>query len=155
MVIRPQHRNKVKDKYLKKNVAGYWIAILSLVLLFVGLGSWMLFGSYNLTVTGYADVVQGIPAYVYVQSEDIDKIKPGMTVSIGNSKGKVANIVDGYLTYDDFFAVYGVNVKHLHIDKNKSYYEINADITEEPSGYLPYTIIYKTITPLEYFLGQN
>ena len=153
METKTQKPDTIKDKYLKKNVAGYWIVIVSLVLLFVSMLSWMLFGSYNLTVTGTAGAVEGTPATLFVSSDDIEKIQIGMVTNIGKSKGEVSWIGEEYYTYDDFFAVYGRSVKYLNIAEDKSYIEVLADITTEQTGYYPYTVVYKTITPLEHFLG--
>ncbi|MDO5828524.1 MAG: hypothetical protein Q4Q25_00085 [Methanocorpusculum sp.] len=142
-----------EDKYLKTNTAGYKVLLLAVLFVFAGLLSWLFFGSYNITVQGYADVEEGIPAYLCVPAEDIDKIKPGMTVAIGNSYGTVQEIAERYGTYEDLKAIYGPNVDKLHVSPDKSYYSVTADITEEPSAYAPFTVVIKTVSPIEYFSG--
>ena len=153
MVIKEPQTKKIKDKYPRRNIASYWILVLAAVLLLIGMLSWLIFGSYNLTVTGYADVIKGTSNYLYVQAEDVDKIATGMTAKIGDSKGTVTWIGKEYLTYDELKSIYGPSIKYLHLSTDKSYYEVFTDIQDEESGYLPYTIIYKTISPLDYFLG--
>lgn len=142
-----------EDKYLKTNTAGYRVLLLAVFVVFVGLLSWLFFGSYNITVQGYADVEEGIPAYLYVPAEDIDKIRPGMTVAIGTSYGMVQEIAERYATYEDLRSVYGPNVDKLHVSPDKSYYAVTADITEEPSAYAPFTVVVGTVSPIEYFSG--
>lgn len=142
-----------EDKYLKTNTAGYRVLLLAVFVVFAGLLSWLFFGSYNITVQGYADVEEGIPAYLYVPAEDIDKIIPGMTVAIGTSYGTVQEIAEQYATYEDLRSVYGPNVDKLHVSPDKSYYAVTADITEEPSAYAPFTVVVGTVSPIEYFSG--
>lgn len=143
----------IKDKYLRKNNAGCRIVFFSLLILFIGMLSWLLLGSYNLTITGYADALDGI--YMYVPADEVDKIDVGMTVSIGNSKGKINFIGNEYCTYDDLVAIYGRTAKYLHISPEKSYYEVISDNVIDEPGYLPYIIIYETVSPMEYFFGRN
>ena len=142
-----------EDKYLKTNTAGYRVLLLAVFVVFAGVLSWLFFGSYNITVQGYADVEEGIPSYLYVPAEDIDKISPGMTVAIGTSYGTVQEIAEQYATYEDLRSVYGPNVDKLHVSPDKSYYAVTADITEEPSAYAPFTVVVGTVSPLEYFSG--
>ena len=153
MTIKQIPSTTEEDKYLKTNIAGYRILILAVLVVFVGMLSWLFFGSYNITVKGYADVEEGIPAYLYVAAEDVDKIRPGMTVAIGNSYGTVVDITEEHQDYEYLKALYGPSVDKLHVSPNKSYYLITTDITEEPSAYAPFTIIIETVSPIEYFSG--
>lgn len=153
MIIKQIPSTTKEDKYLKTNTVGYKILLLAVLIVFIGMLSWLFFGSYNITVQGYADVEEGIPAYLYVTAEDVDKIKPGMTVAIGNSYGTVVEKTAEYQSYEYLKALYGPNVDKLHVSPNKSYYCITTDITEEPSAYAPFTIIIETVSPIEYFSG--
>ena len=153
MTIKQIPSTTEEDKYLKMNTAGYRLLFLAMLIVLIGMLGWLFFGSYNITVQGYADVVEGMPAYLCVPAEDVDRIKPGMTVAIGNSHGAVLEVIEHYYTFEDLKVLYGPNVEKLHVTPDKSYYMIVADITQEPSAYAPFTVVIKTVSPIEYYTG--
>ena len=124
MIIKLTKPKKGGDKYLKTNTVGYGVIILSAFIIIVGVVCWLFFGAYNETVNGYADVVYGRETYLLVESSEIDKVKIGMNVNIGNVRGKIIEIHDIYVTYDDMLDYYGPIADKFNMSKNKTYYKI-------------------------------
>ena len=141
------------DSYLRTQRIRIWLVILAGLILASGVLAWLFFGTYNITVSGYAQVVKNANTYCVVSSTDIDKVKPGMTAWVDNFCGTVINIEEDLITYDQIVYLYGYSSKHLHVKEDETYYFVDLDITEADSGYRKYTIITDTVTPFEYFFG--
>lgn len=156
MIIKLSKPKKGGDKYLKKNSIGYGVIVLSAFIIMIGIVCWLFFGTYNVTVNGYADVVYGRQTHLFVDSEDIDKVKVGMNVSVGNERGKIINIYDYYDTYENLFEIYGSVVDKFNLSKDKTYYAVVADIENDSTGIKPFSIVVDTVKPYKYyFLGRN
>lgn len=152
MIIKLTKSEKDKDKYLKINNVGYGIVFLSCIIVLVGILCWLFFGAYNITINGYADVVLGRTTYCVVEAQDIDYVKVGMNINIGNVKGKIIEVEDEYYTYERIHNLYGPMIEKFNLSKNKSYYFVDADINNVSTGIKPFSIVVDTITPFEYYI---
>lgn len=141
------------DRYLRVQRVRGWIILLAVIFLMIGGMVWLFFGSYNITVTGYAQILGKTCAFCAVPASDIDKVEPGMTVWADNCSGAVTRIEEAYYTYDQLINMYGHSADYMHFKENEVYYFADADIKEEFSGYSKYTIIIDTVTPFEFFFG--
>lgn len=147
MIIKLSETTKGKDKYLRMNTVGYGVIILSVFFILLGILCWLFFGAYNITVNGYADVVYGRETFCAVEVEDIDKVKVGMDINIGNDRGKVTFVEKQYYTYERFGVIYGPIIKKFNLSPNKSYYFVYADISTSTTGIKPFSIVVDTVTP--------
>ena len=143
------------DRYLRTQKIRIWIVIVAAVVLVVGALVWLFFGSINIKVTGYAQVLNETGTYCVVPSEDIDKIKAGMTVWVDDTEGKIIFVGEDYYTYDGLLALYGYSIKNLHVKENEVYYFADTDIIKDNSSYSKFTIIVDTVTPFEYYFGEK
>lgn len=141
------------SKYLKMNSAGYGLIVLSAVLVAAGILCWLFFGVCNVTVEGMADVAEGRYGYCFVAAEDIDRVKEGMPVTIGNERGKVVAIDPTYYTCEFLKSGYGPAAEKLGLEENKSYYSVAVDIYAQTAGYKPYIIVVETMTPFAYYFA--
>ena len=152
---------KKRDNLMPDGAEGYlhvqririWFFVLAAVLMIVGGAVWMFFGSYNITVTGNAQIIANIGTYCFISSTDIDRVKPGMTAWVGDKCSTVKSVDDEYYTYEGLVALYGQSARRLHPEEGKAYYSVEIDSIEKTSGYSSVTIITDVVTPREYFFG--
>ena len=141
------------DSYLRTQRLRVWLVALAGAVLVSGLLVWLFFGAYNITVSGYAETIQGVCAYCAVPSAEIDRVQLGMTGWIDSHKGTVTHIDENCSTYDEIIHLYGFSAARFHVKQDETYYFVELDITQADSGYSRFTIITDTVTPFEYFFG--
>lgn len=141
------------DSYLRTQRIRAWIVAAAVLVLAAGALTWLFFGSCNITVTGYAYVSGNVETYCFVSSRDIDRVTPGMTVWVNNTKGKIMRVADHYYTYDQLLFLYGNSIANLHVKEDEVYYSVSADIRQDRSDFGKFTIITDTVTPFACYFG--
>ncbi len=141
------------NHYLHTQKTRWWLVLLAALILLSGALCWMFFGSCNITVTGYAQVVKDLGTYCIIPSTDIGRVEPGMKVWVDNLGGTLTRLGDTYHTYEQMTDLYGYSAQHLRLREDETYYIADADIVEKESGYSRFTVVTGTVTPFEYFFG--
>ena len=165
------------DEYMKAPKVPGWTVAAAVLALAAGILCWLFTGSVNVTLSGPAHIIDfsyynnpvkegensdnplesinEMGAYCFVPAEDINKIKPNMTVWIGNAKGYVARINPEYRTYDQMYSLYQSQIENLQLKKDEVYYVVIAALSNEEAGFSRYTIVLDTITPAQYLFGGH
>ena len=141
------------DYYLRTQRIRGWIVNFAVGIIIAGMSAWLFFGSRNITVTGYAQILADMETCCVVSGSDIDKVKPGMTVWVANIKGQIIKIEESEYTSDQLRSLYGDFFRYMQPEKDMVYYLAYADIRKDRSEQSSYTIITDTVTPFEYFFG--
>lgn len=143
------------DYYLKTVRIRYWLIWLAVAIVVASGILWFFLGSYNITVSGYGQVFSDTRQVYAVRMEQVDALKPGMEIWVGNARGKIENInYDILINYSDLCEIYGKDIiDRTDIDENDVFYAFTATIPGISIGTHNYSVVAKTMTPYEYISG--
>lgn len=137
------------NEYIRVSNPGVWMILAAIVILLAGVCVWGVLGNLDTTVTTVA-VVENSEMTVYVKESDIEQIKDGMKVMIGNKEFKITDIAAHPVAVGDDFPEYALHVGNLQ--KGEWVYSV-AVSGEFDNGIHSADIVIESISPMSFVIN--
>lgn len=142
------------NDYIKVAGPGVWLVICAVIVFLAAACVWSIFGVIDISVEtkGYSD---GENIYCYLSDDDIQTIKEGMDVYIGQEKGTVdfvSEIPDNYSSITEKLGGEEF-VRALRISENEWRYFVNIKFPDADKGIVDISIVTDRISPVMYILN--
>lgn len=92
------------NEYIRISKPGIWIILAALLVLTLALFAWGVFGNIPDTINATGEATGG-KLVCYLSPEDAEGVQAGMEVRIGDVSGRIANVSDTPLSYNEAAAL--------------------------------------------------
>lgn len=137
------------NEYIRVSNPGVWMVLAAIVILLIGVCMWGVLGHLDTTVKAVA-VVENSEITVYVREADIEQIKEGMKVMIGNKECEITDIAPQPVAVGDDFPEYALHVGNLQ--KGEWIYPV-AVSGESDNGIHSAEIVVESISPMSFVIN--
>ncbi|MBQ8227697.1 MAG: hypothetical protein IJZ88_01650 [Clostridia bacterium] len=137
------------NEYIRVSNPGVWMVLAAIVILLIGVCIWGILGHLDTTVTTVA-VVENSEIILYIKEVDIEQIKEGMKVMIGNKECEIADIVAQPVAVGDDFPEYALHIGNLQ--KGEWVYPVAAN-GESEDGIHSADIVVESISPMSFVIN--
>jgi len=137
------------NDYIRVATPSVWLLLTAVVVLLVGVCVWGVFGHLDTTLS-VAAVAQENSVVAYVRAEEIDSIREGDAVTIGESTGVVAAISDQPIAVNETFTEYMRHVGGLREGEWVYAVTLDADCNE---GVHAAQIVIDSVSPMAFVLN--
>ena len=137
------------NDYIRVATPSVWLLLTAVVVLLVGVCVWGVFGHLDTTLS-VAAVAQENSVVAYVRAEEIDSIREGDAVTIGESTGVVAAISDQPIAVNETFTEYMRHVGGLREGEWVYAVTLDADCNE---GVHAAQIVIDSVSPMSFVLN--
>ena len=137
------------NDYIRVATPSVWLLLTAVVVLLVGVCVWGVFGHLDTTLS-VAAVAQENSVVAYVRAEEIDSIREGDAVTIGESTGVVAAISDQPIAVNETFTEYMRQVGGLREGEWVYAVTLDADCNE---GVHAAQIVIDSVSPMSFVLN--
>lgn len=137
------------NEYIRVSNPGVWMVLAAIVILLIGVCVWGVLGHLDTTVKAVA-VVENSEINIYVRESDIEQIKEGMKVMIGNKECEITDIAAQPVAVGDDFPEYALHVGNLQ--KGDWLYPV-AVSGESDNGIYSADIVVESISPISFVIN--
>lgn len=139
------------NDYIKVSNPSVWVILGAMIILLSSVCVWGFYGSLNTVISINGIVKDGILT-CYIDEKDIDKIKEGMLVKVGDFDGKINFIesvpkskktLEGEL---DEYQAYKLSLKEWN-------YKLLIDAAQVEDGIHPASIVLEAVKPMSFILN--
>jgi len=137
------------NEYIRVSNPGVWMILAAIVILLIGVCVWGILGHLDTTIKMVA-VVEDSEITVYVMESDIEQIKEGMNVIIGDRECEITDIADQPVAVGDNFSEYTLHVGNL---QNGDWVYSVAVSGEIDDGIHSADIVVESISPISFVIN--
>lgn len=137
------------NEYIRVSNPGVWMVLAAIVILLIGVCVWGVLGHLDTTVTTVA-VVENSEITVYVRESDIEQIRDGMKVMIGNAECEITDIAVQPVAVGDDFSEYALHVGSLQ--NGEWVYPVAAG-GEADDGIHSADIVVESVSPISFVIN--
>ncbi len=139
------------NDYISVTSPGIWMLLSGIVLVLVGALVWCTFGKLETRIKVPA-VVNGGTAVLYVEAEDISKIKEGQKVELDKYGGSVTSVgINGEKAYEVLSDIALTEYGYTAVD---ILYSVESEVSA-PDGVYPADIVIDSVSPSAFLLNND
>lgn len=137
------------NEYIRVSNPGIWMVLAAIVILLIGVCAWSVLGHLDTTVKTVA-VVENSEITVYIKESDIEQIRDGMKVMIGNKDYEITDIAAQPIAVGDDFSEYALHVGNL---QNGEWVYPVAVSGKSDDGIQRADIVVESISPISFVIN--
>ena len=139
------------NDYIRVTNPGVWMILCAVIVLLSGICVWSIFGQLDTTITVGA-VTENDQTVCYVKETDVQALKAGMQVRMGEAQYHIRNISHQPIQVDDNLAEYLLHVGDL--TEGEWAYIVVLDNTHGENGMIMEAeIIIESIAPMSFIIN--
>lgn len=138
--------------YIKVSKPSVWLVLFATLLLLASAVVWSVFGSLPTTITVYAYVKTG-SATCYVDGDAAVKLKPGMTVRIGDAVGTVSSVAGQPESSAELRVKYGSDYLEATLKAGDWNFAVTSAVAGVPDGLYKMMITLDSVTPISFLMN--
>lgn len=153
-LFRPKSMERISspeqlNAYIRVSTPSVWLVLTAIVILLVGVCVWGVFGHMDTTLCAVA-VAREQEVISYVKADDVQKVKAGDRVSIGDAQGSVLSVSAEPVRVDDTFTEYMRHVGELQA--GEWVYAVKLDVSAMEGVYAA-QIVTDSVSPMSFVLN--
>lgn len=138
------------NDYIMVTTPGVWMMLFSIIIVLIGAMVWGVFGRLDTRLSAPA-VVEGGVATIYVEADEIKKIRLDQDVEIDGEKGFVVSIGFNSAKAEDILG--DMVITEAGYEENTIVYGIDAIVEDVPDGIYMSEIVVDSVSPVTFLTG--
>ena len=137
------------NEYIRVANPGVWMVLAAIVILLAGVVVWGFIGHLDTTLNT-AVVCENGEAVIYVKEADVEKVKVGMTVRVGENEYAISEIPTEPVRVDGTISEYAIHASGLTVGEWVFALKVTGDFTD---GVQKAEIVIESISPISFILN--
>ncbi|MCR5023802.1 MAG: hypothetical protein K6A90_05650 [Lachnospiraceae bacterium] len=138
------------NDYIKVSNPGMWMLLIAVILVLLGMVTWGTFGRLETRISVPAKVDEN-KVVLYVEADDLLKVKAGQPVYIASFKGEVTELSGNGNKAGEVLG--DISLQEAGFDKEDIVYEIDGEI-DCPNGIYLGEIVIDQVSPMSFLTGD-